>query len=363
MPISNNHSEIDLENIESEAEDYESAPADYQISTYPADFTLEVLHNKWISEEIKIPKFQREYVWKPPQASKLIESFLAGLPVPAVFMYIEYESQEYRVIDGQQRLKSIFYYFDGFFPQSSNGVKNEFGLKGLAKNSRFYGKSFKDLSSEDQLRLKNSVLRSFIVQQTSPSDNSSIYQIFERLNTGGTVLSNQEIRNCLFEGKFSDFLDEINNLECWRLILGKPEHDLRKRDVELILRFFALQNLTEYKKPMKEHLNKYMSKNRNPKNEDLKRKYDIFEGTCNAIISTLGSEPFHVRAGLNAAVFDSVMTAFARHLNHIPEDIRKRYNELVTNNEDFGIYTNSSTTDALVMRERFRLANDALFNI
>ena len=207
MSISNNGSEIDLENIGSEAEDYESAPADYQITTYPADFTLEVLHNKWKSEEIRIPKFQREFVWKPPQASKLIESFLAGLPVPAVFMYIEHDSQKYRVIDGQQRLKSIFYYFDGFFPQNAGGTKKAFQLKGLAKNSRFYGKSFKDLSSENQLKLKNAVLRSFIVQQISPSDNASIYQIFERLNTGGTLLSNQEIRNCLFEGKFSEFLD------------------------------------------------------------------------------------------------------------------------------------------------------------
>ena len=126
MSISNIGSEIDLENIGSEAEDYESAPADYQITTYPADFTLEVLHNKWKSEEIRIPKFRREFVWKPPQASKLIESFLAGLPVPAVFMYIEHDSQEYRVIDGQQRLKSIFYYFDGFFPQNAGGKKKIF---------------------------------------------------------------------------------------------------------------------------------------------------------------------------------------------------------------------------------------------
>ena len=357
-----NHSELDLENLGSEAEDYESVPAEYQITTYPADFTLEVLHNKWKSEEIRIPKFQRGYVWKPQQASKLIESFLVGLPVPAVFMYIDHESQKYQVIDGQQRLKSVFYYFDGAFPQNVSSIKKkEFELNGLSENSRFYGKSFQDLSNEDQLKLKNAVLRSFIVQQITSSDNTGIYQIFERLNTGGTLLSNQEIRNCLFDGKFSEFLDEINNLKSWRSILGKQEHDLRKRDVELILRFLALQNLTEYSKPMKEYLSLFMSKHRNPKDEDLKENYNMFENTCEAVIDSLGQKPFHVRSGLNAAVFDSVMTAFSKHLDSIPKDIHRRYSKLTTENDDFRTYTNTATTDSEVIKKRFRLANKVLF--
>lgn len=362
MSTFENHSELDLENLGSEEEDYDSVPAEYQITTYPADFTLEVLYNKWKSEEIKIPKFQRGYVWKPPQASKLIESFLAGLPVPAVFLYIEHESQKYRVIDGQQRLKSIFYYFDGVFPQKISGInKTVFELKGLSENSRFYGKSFKDLSNEDQLKLKNAVLRSFIVQQITPSDNSGIYQIFERLNTGGTLLSNQEIRNCLFEGKLSEFIDELNNLQSWRSILGKQEHDLRKRDVELILRFLALQNLAEYKKPMKEYLSLFMSKHRNPKDEDLKIDYNKFENTCEAVIESLGQKPFHVRSGLNAAVFDSVMTAFSKHLDSIPNDIHERYSKLTTENDDFRTCTNTATTDSEIIKKRFRLANNILF--
>jgi hypothetical protein len=109
--------DLELEPITSEDEDYESAPPDYHISTYPADFTLEVLHQKWKStdEEILIPDFQRGFVWKQVQARKLIESFLVGLPVPAVFLYSERRSQKFFVIDGQQRLKSIFYFFEGYF--------------------------------------------------------------------------------------------------------------------------------------------------------------------------------------------------------------------------------------------------------
>jgi len=73
------------------------------------EYTLEGLHQKWKAEEILIPDFQRRFVWKQVQASKLIESFLVGLPVPAVFLYTERKSQKFFVIDGQQRLKSIFY--------------------------------------------------------------------------------------------------------------------------------------------------------------------------------------------------------------------------------------------------------------
>ncbi|MGH8655377.1 MAG: DUF262 domain-containing protein, partial [Gammaproteobacteria bacterium] len=121
--------DLDLEPITSEDEDYESAPPDYQISTYPADFTLEVLHQKWKADDILIPEFQRGFVWKQVQASKLIESFLVGLPVPAVFLYCERKSQKFFVIDGQQRLKSIFYFIEGYYGPESQGTRRVFRLR------------------------------------------------------------------------------------------------------------------------------------------------------------------------------------------------------------------------------------------
>jgi hypothetical protein len=213
--------DIELEPITSEDEDYESSPPEYQISTFPADFTLEVLYTKWRSKEILIPEFQRGFVWKQVQASKLIESFLVGLPVPAVFLYTERKSQNYFVIDGQQRLKSIFYFFEGYFGEPADDKRKVFRLAGLSEKSRFHEKAYEDLEQEDQRRLKNCVLRSFVVQQLDPSDDTSMYHIFERLNTGGTLLTNQEVRNCVYHGKLIPFLNKINNHETWRKILGK----------------------------------------------------------------------------------------------------------------------------------------------
>ncbi len=190
--------DVEIEEIVSEVEDEESSPAQYEISTYPADFTLEGLHQKWLAGDIKIPKFQRQFVWKQTQASKLIESFLLGLPVPAVFFYTERKSQKYLVIDGQQRLKTVFYFFEGYFGEEEKGKRKAFRLKGLNEKSKLEGKLFSDLEEGDQRALKNAVLRSFIVKQIDPADDTSIYHIFERLNTGGTLLTAQEVRNCVY---------------------------------------------------------------------------------------------------------------------------------------------------------------------
>jgi len=352
--------DIDLEPITAEDEDYESAPPDYEISTYPADFTLEVLYQKWKAEEILIPEFQRRFVWKQVQASKLIESFLVGLPVPAVFLYSERKSQKYFVIDGQQRLKSVVYFFEGFFGPEIKGQRKVFRLTGLSPESPFANKDYEHLREEDQRRLKNAVLRAFIVQQLDPNDDTSMYHIFERLNTGGTLLTNQEIRNCVYHGELINLLDELNRDPSWRQILGKEPPDTRRKDVELIVRFFALQDISKYKKPMKDWLSKFMRKNHAPTNEQLDRTRATFSTTCRRVVDALGPTPFHVRTGLNAAVFDAVMVAFNKHGDQIPEDIRERYQQLIAD-QAFERDTKSATTDADAVRGRQQRAVEILF--
>jgi len=352
--------DLELEPILSEDVDYESAPPDYQIGTYPADFTLEVLHQKWKAKEIRIPEFQRSFVWKQVQASKLIESFLVGLPVPAVFLHNERVSQYFFVIDGQQRLKSIFYYFEGYFGAETGGQRRVFRLTGLSPESRFGGKAFEELREEDQRRLKNAVLRAFIVQQLDPDDDTSMYHIFERLNTGGTLLTNQEIRNSVCHGSFVEFLTRVNREPMWRAILGKDVPDTRKKDVELLIRFFAMRDISGYNKPMKDFLTKFMRKNRGPSGEALARSEEVFMQTCKQIVNTLGEKPFHVRAGLNASVFDAVMVAFSNHLESIPGDVTERYKRLLADSE-FDEGTRQATTDKDTVQQRFRKAQAVLF--
>lgn len=353
---------VAIEPLEAEEEEAGDSPVSYNILTYPADYPLEVLVKKLKKREIVIPKFQRGYVWKPTQASKLIESFLLGLPVPPIFLYTGRGNGKLLVVDGQQRLRTTRYFFDGKFGKNHSGVRPPFALTGLNPKSTFAGKTFADLLPADAERLKGTVLRAFIVKQLDPGDDASIYHIFERLNTGGTLLQGQEIRNCVFPGVLNNLLHALNKLDAWRKIFGKAQRDKRQRDNELILRFFALHfNIKKYTKPMKLFLNNFMSAKKEIGSNAEKEWRDLFTEVSEGVLAHLGAKPFHIRSGLNAAVCDSVLLAFATNIeSEVPSDIKKRFKELI-GNQEYKAAVSSSTTDVEVIRARVRIANDTLF--
>lgn len=357
----------DIEKIQSEEADQESSPASFEVVTYPADFTLEVLVGKLKAEpnrpaEIQIPGFQRKFVWTQVQASKLIESFLLGLPVPAIFMYTDRDNIQ-MVVDGQQRLKSVGYFFEGYFGPEDRGRRPVFRLIGLNERSPYLNKTCKDLERDDPIvyrKLKDGVLRAFIIKQLNPTDNTSVFHVFERLNTGGTFLKGQEIRNCVFAGQFNLLLNSLNLTESWRAIFGKSL-DKRQRDVELVLRFLALlHNSEKYEKPMKDFLSDFMKRHQNPKESVLKSFEKEFVATSDKVVEYLGAKPFHVRTGLNAAVFDCVFVAFADNWTKIPANIKDRFKALKANPK-FGERTSSATTDKEAVADRLKLARSILF--
>lgn len=343
-----------IQRIRSEDKDQVKEVKRYEIKYYPADYTLQVLFDKWKKKEIRIPQFQRGYVWTTSQASKLIESFLLGLPVPGVFFYRERKTQELLVIDGQQRLKTIFSFFEGTHPNS----KRKFYLTDV--NSKWEGSMYADLTKADKIKLNDSILRAVIVDQVNPDDNTSIYHIFERLNTGGTILKPQEVRNCLYDGLLNEALKELNNDKYWRALLGSRIPDKRMRDIELILRFLALfSESSRYRSPMKEFLSDFMKKYRDNKSE-IKAFKSIFMRTTKSIIEELGPAPFKLTAGINVAILDAVMVAFAKHLSKISPKVKQRY-ERLKNNQAFLDYVSDHTTDEKIVKKRIELATEILF--
>lgn len=352
-----------VEPILSEVTDAESGPPEYEISTYPADFTLVGLHQQWLGGDIFIPDFQRQFVWKQPQASRLVESFLLGLPVPPVYFYTERASERFLVIDGQQRLRSMFYFFEGFFGPEAKGRRPVFRLTGLNEKSRYANKSFDDLKTSDEAsarRLQNSVLRAFVVKQLDPADDTSVYHIFERLNTGGMRLVGQEIRNAIYHGPFNNRLNTMNLDPKWREIFGRSEPDARMRDVELILRFLALnENPIAYEPPMKDFLSRFMSRQRQSSPEVLELFDETFRRTAALVRAALGPRPFHIRAGLNAAVFDSVFVALARRGTTPSDGLKERYAQLIRD-PNFTDVTSLATTNVDTVRRRIAMAGEAL---
>lgn len=355
----------ELEEVPSEVADHESSLRTFEILTYPADYTLEVLVDKWRKRQIVIPRFQRRFVWSQVQSSKLIESFLLGLPVPAIFLYSDPITNELLVVDGQQRLKTIAYFFEGFFGDEEQGRRTVFRLAGLEEHSPYFGKTHEELEVSDPAafaKLNDSVLRAFVIKQLDPADDTSIYHIFERLNTGGTLLHPQEIRNCIHQGPLNDTLIALNSDPNWRKIYGRPKADKRQRDVELILRFLGLLYSADvYDKPMKDFLNRFMRLNRDPDVDTLQTFIESFRATTNAVLTALGERPFHIRAGLNAAVFDAVYVAVARHRDRaVSNALAERYRRLVSD-ERFSDLIGSATTDKDVVDKRLALAESVLF--
>ena len=356
MSVINPNVDEETWNVEQteEPEEHEQDVITYQINYYPVDFTLKGYLDKWQSKQLYVPSFQRNYVWDQVQASKLIESFLLGLPVPGVFLYKERMSNRMQIIDGQQRILSAIRFFKNEFEDKA------FRLKGV--QPKWEGKRYEDLEEAERFQLDDAVLRATVVQQIDPNDDASIYHIFERLNTGGMKLTPMEIRKCVYLSDFYHLLEELNALPEWREIIGQAKIDKRLRDVEFILRILALaENVHEYEKPMKKFLNSYMSIKRKLSPEKLSEIRETFTEVCHYVLAHLGPKSFHLRGRLNYAVMDSTMGIAFLAVQRNISDFKKRYDALVEDKEYYETVT-LNTSDEKFVKRRFELAEQYLVN-
>lgn len=360
----------DEEELDDLDEINEVLPGAFSITSYGADYPVDGLVKRLGQGDITIPLFsnepedgqttvgfQRDYVWKKPQADRFIESLLLGLPVPGIFLVKE-PNGKHLVLDGQQRLKTLEGFFDGLF------LGKEFVLENVQEQWKL--KTYKTLLADDRRRLDDSIIHATIVRQDEPSeDQSSIYLVFERLNSGGTFLQPQEIRVALYHGEFAALLSKLNENRDWRNMYGKKSS--RLKDLELILRFLALHfHAVSYRKPMKDFLNRYMAANRAlaKHSEDLLRS--VFEPTVALVNRAVGPRAFRPRNAVNAAVVDSIMVAVAARLAKGPvqdEVAFKRAHQLLLNNSDFALVTSKSTADEESVRKRLDYATKAFADL
>ncbi len=335
-------SDLEFEVTEAPPEDEALPQPKYEIFSYPADTTLKGYKDQWIANQLIVPEFQRAYVWDQVRASKLIESFLLGLPVPPVFLYRAADKKAFLIIDGQQRIKSAVDFQKGIF-----GDK-KFTLKGVA--NQWQGKSFDELEEADKFQIENAVLRGIVIQQTNPNDNKSIYQIFERLNTGGVRLNPMEVRNCVSYGDFLKELRKLNEHIAWRKLIGLPKPDKRFKDVELILRVLALaSNLDQYEKPMKGFLNDFATQMNKKTLPEFGGLLELFTMASDIILAELGEKPFHLRGRLNFSVLDAIVVATMVSKN--PTNLKAKFDDLLKDEEFIHSFTyNTSDESVLVPR-------------
>lgn len=352
-----NDTNNDDEEIEGElSKDEEIVPSvSYNVTSYGADPEVEGLVRRIQRGDIIIPPFQRDYVWRQPEASKFIESLLLGLPVPGVFFATEPKTNKQLVIDGQQRLKTLLFFYEGFFnPHAGDKNQRVFSLTKVQKP--FEGKTYKTLEGHDRVRLDTAIIHATIVKQTTPpGDDTSLYHIFERLNSGGRRLTDQEMRLALYHGELIDRIKKLNDNEMWRAIFGKTHS--RLKDQELILRFFALfDNLENYERPLSEFLNKYAGKNQNASEDKLNELSELFLRTIEIFLKALHRKPFRLTKTLNVAVFDSCMVGMAKRLAASPEKrpdytlVEQSYENLLKDKDYFEAVSRSTADEAFVRR-------------
>ena len=341
-----------------EEEESEYFPFQYEITAKGWDPDVLGLVNRLKNGDIVIPKFQRSYVWSLKEASRFIESLLFGLPVPNIFLSVEPDTQKLLVVDGRQRLSTLQYFYDGIWPLT----KREFAIKGTGEKGRYEGFTYKALLDADRRRLDNAPLRASIITQDQPTeDSSSIFQVFERLNTSGVSLTPQEVRAAIYHGKFSDLLNDLNKNTLWREIYG-PENKFM-RDQELILRFFTFYyNAQNYETPMKEFLNKFMARNRDLSKYSGETLKSLFTQSISIIYKAIGRRAFRPSRAINIAVFDAVMVGITRRLQNgnTPslDGVRSSY-ELLLANQEFLEVTQHSTGHQTNVKSRLDLATSA----
>lgn len=313
---------------------------EYDISASPNDFNIKTLFDFIGSGVVKIPGFQRNYVWDIKRASKLIESIIIGIPIPQIFLYEEAKNR-FMVIDGQQRYMTIYYFMKKRFPRNEkrlelrvifdqnkgipesvlndNDYFTDFNLKLPTSQpnqvNKFNNLNYFTLDEEDKVSFELRTIRNIIIKQNAPDDEHSVvFEIFNRLNSGGVNLKPQEIRTSLFHSPFYDMLYRLNLNKRWRSLTPSSTPDLNMKDVEILLRGVAmLIDGGEYKPSMTKFLNKFSLKAKTFPESNIKYLESLFV-TFLESIRTPDDQLFHSKTGrFNISVFESIFVAACEH--------------------------------------------------
>ncbi|HLP52291.1 MAG TPA: DUF262 domain-containing protein [Chitinophagales bacterium] len=269
------------------------------------------------------PEYQRRKRWDDSRKSKLIESIIMNVPIPPIFLY-EVEYNSYEVMDGLQRLTAI----DDFY-------KDKFILSDLQYWKELNGKKYSTLPDQVKKGIDRRYLSSIILlQETAKTKEEAEFLkqiVFERLNSGGELLTAQETRNALYNGKFNQFCIRLAKNESFRKMWHMPlesegEHILLKNipyskmeDVELVLRFFAYRHLDKLKGGTVENfLDEYLKQGNNFTPKTLGQLEYLFNETIDLLYSIFGESAFYLPSlkqnnkTPSKNIYDPIMQAFAK---------------------------------------------------
>lgn len=309
-----------------------------KIRTKSLDVSFNELYDMYKNGELKIsPDYQRLFRWGEENQSRFIESLLLEMPVPPVFV-IETDDGIYELIDGLQRISS-YLHFRGELLE--NGDEHPLVLSGCDIIDGLNGFDFINLPKSLQIKLKRSFIRMEVVKKESEA--SLKYHMFKRLNTGGEILSAQEIRNCtirLLGDTGINFIKECSLFPAFKKTISRLDEErlARLENQELVLRFFALKNnLDGYKYPVTDYLTDFLEKMTEKNSSfDFAEEKSAFEKTFSLIDAIFGDEAFSsvmqngvLRNNFSVYLFDGIAVGIANEIKH---GINSAYYEKIREN-------------------------------
>lgn len=367
----------------------DSSVVSYDISIIPNDFNVLTINSLIESNIISMPAFQRNYVWDKKRASRFIESLILGLPVPQIFLY-QLERNRYSIIDGQQRLLTIYFFIKQRFPKSGKRafLRKEFEKEGkfteeILNDNQFFqdfklqftkletgenhplnNQMYNTLDADKKNSLDLMPIRCMAIRQNKPEDNGAMYEIFNRLNTGGINLSPQEIRGCIYESKFYKLIYKLNTTNEWRKLIGKVEEDDKFRDVEILLRSFAFYyDSGDYSGSMIKFLNNFSRNAMLFKDKEIKMFENVFYKFIEACSDINPKSFLNNNGSFNVSLFDSVFTVVSKKIDSNIEKIKITQSafDRLRRDSQFKEAITHSTSHVDSVKSRLDLAEKYLF--
>jgi len=350
LDINVNHTDEDneLENI---------YPADVKVSRDV--FSVYELKRKYEERKTVVldPEYQRNKVWSNTQKSELVESILMGIPLPVMY-FAEDKYGNLQVIDGRQRLTALFEF-----------LNNEFKITSAPILNHIKGKKFSELEAKEQVKLEDYQLIVYIVKPQTPDRIK--FDIFDRVNRGGTPLNKQEMRNALYQGNSTKLLKELSELEIFKKATGYAINSKRMKDRYLILRFlgfylyFTKQIDIEYKSDIDDFLGKIMEYINKLEKNKLNELKNIFIKSMENSYEILGENAFRIpnegrKRPINMALFESLSYLMSFSIIKNKKDVIKKRVQNLFSDKEFVNSLEKKIDSSKSVEIRFKKMNEIL---
>jgi uncharacterized protein with ParB-like and HNH nuclease domain len=312
------------------------------------------------------PDYQRNLVWKPYQMSRFIESILLGFPLPPFYVN-QTKENKLVIIDGLQRTTTLHKF-----------VNDEFALTELKTLPNINGKKFSELPDAYKAKIEDKNIQLYILKPSTPIE--VVYELFDRINTGGTPLNRQEVRNCIFLGNSTKLLQELAKQDYFRKAIDNGVSPTRMKDREVVLRYLAFK-IFDYEKDymgdLSEFLENVMRRINNMGEEEMEILRQDFKRVMKLTFDFFGKRNFRFpikndkgevesRGFINTSIFESVCYFFSKKTDDFlkthKEKIIQNFDELLQN----PTYLDSvrfSTGSKFRVVNRFQLAQEILGNV